>query len=445
MIVTTETQVTVNPWPEMVMPEREIKETLTYLAYKVGKPVRVRACNGELIYSENCVVVCAFTDDQEGKPKPKASNKQIVNDSGGLLAVVDHNCSMLVTDILGRDDEAARAALAHVAQAAIPLLDFDVAGLLKVQKSEMRMKVQTCLGAAVRQRLSDKTRELTGLEYEARDAYQKIVGAERRKPYLEHEIKMLERLSASKSSNLARQQAEALMRLQSDGVYEEFTLSPDGSLFANTGDITIHHDGYTFPLGRYRIEINPRGEVFIENLDEHPNATHPHPHVSTDHKPCLGNITADVPKLIGQMRFAEALQVLHLFLSSYNPGNPYEKIGAFDPTGTYVDEDENPCENCADNCSPYCIRECRNNDGYYDCPDCVDYRSDYCYNECTYNEDFELVSPCEDCQRPDGECYLECEYNDEWQLCNPCDDCESKNCEECDYFPKKEVLNHGKQ
>ena len=58
MIVTTETQVTVNPWPEMVMPEREIKETLTYLVYKVGKPVRVRACNGELFGElRRCVCV----------------------------------------------------------------------------------------------------------------------------------------------------------------------------------------------------------------------------------------------------------------------------------------------------------------------------------------------------------------------------------------------------
>ena len=173
------------------------------------------------------------------------------------------------------------------------------------------------------------------------------------------------------------------------------------------------------------------------------DADNPHPHVGTDGRPCLGNIAADIPKMLGSMRIAEALQVLYEFLGEYNPDSPYERISRFDPTGQYYDEeDENPCENCDESCSPYCIFECGENQGQYECPDCCDYRTDYCYSECSHNQDFERFSPCDDCGDKDTEhCYLNCQYNTQWLLRCPCDSCEHQECGPgCSYFKKLENL-----
>ncbi len=191
-------------------------------------------------------------------------------------------------------------------------------------------------------------------------------------------------------------------------------------------------------MGRYQISIDSKGNLKIEALDKHPNAEHPHPHIATDGQPCLGNIAPDIPKMIGSMRMAEVLTVLHEFLCQYNSGNPYEKIGSFDPTGQYEDED-NPCEDCNDSCSPYCINECGSNDGQYSCRDCNDCRSEYCYIECDYNQDFDKFSPCDDCSESGTKhCYLACRYNKSWKLHQPCDDdCQFEDCDaECPYFKK---------
>jgi len=118
------------------------------------------------------------------------------------------------------------------------------------------------------------------------------------------------------------------------------------------------------------------------------------------------------------MRFAEALQILHRFLCSYNREGAYERIGDFDPTGEYVDENDDPCENCDEKCSPWCIHGCEHNDWYSD-RDCYDYRTEWCF--------------------------LECEYNEDWSLQDPCDTCGHETCleAECPYFKKKCEVNSG--
>ena len=201
MLTTDTTQVTVEKWPEMVMPEREIQETLAYLAYKTGKPVRVRLNKGDLAYSDRSVIVCSLPDDQnEDQDSDTETHKpQIVNENGKLLAIVDHNCIMLAFDLLDRDDDEARTGLAQVAQEAFALLDFDIAGLMQAQRTVMFGKMQTCLIAAVSDRLASKKYELGDLKREVEAAYHQIVEAERRKPCLEREIKVLKRISASKS------------------------------------------------------------------------------------------------------------------------------------------------------------------------------------------------------------------------------------------------------
>lgn len=239
-----------------------------------------------------------------------------------------------------------------------------------------------------------------------------------------------------------RKQAHALIELQASGQYSGITANDDGSISATTSPITIEYDGWQSPLGRYDINIDPKGDIKIEALDPPTDTDNPHPHVATDGRPCLGNIAADIPKMLGSMRIAEALQVLYEFLCEYNPDSPHERISRFDPTGQYYDEDDNPCENCDQSCSPYCIFECGENEGQYECPDCYEYRTDYCYSDCSYNEDFERFKPCDDCgEKSTVHCCLSCQYNTQWQLYCPCEDCELGECgSECLYVNKLQHL-----
>jgi hypothetical protein len=242
---------------------------------------------------------------------------------------------------------------------------------------------------------------------------------------------------------LFRKQAKALVDLKASGDFTEITANDDCTVTAVTCPITIEHEGHEFEMGRYSITIDNRCEVNIKALDPHPNASYPHPHIAQDGYPCLGSIMGDIPKLLGSMRIAEALVLLHEFLCSYSSeGGPYEKIGAFDPTGRFVDENENPCENCDESCAPYCIGGCGNNEGSYCSSDCSEYRSSYCYRRCDYRQYCDL-SPCDDCDDSNTEhCYLECEYNSTWQKREPCEnDCEFENCnEECPYYSKLQSL-----
>ena len=263
---------------------------------------------------------------------------------------------------------------------------------------------------------------------------------------MEEEIALLSRLVERETSSLARSQAKALLQLQSTGSFSGVTFDAAGVLLATTTAITLEHDGWEFPLGRYDIEVPTTGDVRIKALDEHPNADHPHPHVARDHRPCLGNISADLAKLLGKLRYAEALQLLHSFLSSYNPDNPYEKISHFDPSGEYRDEDEDPCEDCDEKCTPHCIFSCEHNAGSFTCEDCGDLRTSYCYEECEHNAHHERFHPCDECESKGTEhCYLKCPYNKAWQLQDPCDECQEDDCvgSQCPYIQRKKEIEDG--
>jgi hypothetical protein len=371
---------------------------------------------------------------------------KIADEEDQLIGCVDHNRIILPIEITATDNEAARAILAYVVEQALPLLDFNVDDILKEKEAEFANHFAEAFHASVRTRLELRKEELSQKQRESEQAYYTVLDFERDKPVLEEEIALLSKLAERDRSALARSQAKALTQLQSSRQFSHVALDNQGVLRATTSAITIEHDGYEFLLGRYEIQIPTNGDARIKALDEHPNADHPHPHVARDNRPCLGNIAGDLAKLIGKMRYAEALQLLHSFLSSYNSENPYEKIGHFDPSGEYQDEDEDPCENCDDRCTPYCIFSCDHNADIYTCEDCCEHRSQYCYEECEHNTDFERFHPCDNCEsKGTDDCYLTCRYNKEWELQKPCDECEEEECrkEDCPSFEKKQELEHA--
>jgi hypothetical protein len=451
----------------MAIPEMEIQNILTFLAYKTNKPVTFRWYTEDEGYSENSTSVRVAVSDGLCKTSKTDTvrlgekhyalsesqvmvdidvevpeEKRILDDDFLTLAYVDHNRIVVPIELTATNNEEGRALLAYIVERAIELLDFKMSDKLLEQSEKLSQQFCEAFARGVQRRINDREEELRDSQQKADQAYYTILDFEQRKPVIQKELKYLKKLERIRKPRLFRKQAHALIELQASGQYSSITTNDNGSIAATTTPITIKYDGWQFPLGRYDINIDPKGDITIEALDPPTDADNPHPHVGTDGRPCLGNIAADIPKMLGSMRIAEALQVLYEFLCGYNPDGPYERISHFDPTGQYYDEDENPCENCNESCSPYCIFECSENEGRYSCDDCYDQRSDYCFQDCSYNENFSRFKPCEDCgDEGSRHCYLDCQYNEKWLLRCPCDDCEFEQCSsECSYFKKLQTL-----
>jgi hypothetical protein len=467
--------ITIYRWSSLAMPEAEIRNILTYLSYKTNRPVTFRWYSEDEGYSENSVSVRIAVADGlskaartgvirigDSKYTPSDNQvsvdidvsvpeeKQILDDDFLVLAYVDHNRLIIPIELTASDNQETRAIFSYIIEHSVGLLDFKMTDKLLEYRQRLAERFCEAFARGVRDRISESEENLRNSEREAQSAYYKILDYEHKRPVIQKELKYLKKLQQARKPRLFQKQAQGLIELLATGRYESIEANDNNSITAVTSPVTIEHEKFRFPVGRYQITIDSRGELKIEALDEHPKADYPHPHVSTDGRPCLGNIAADIPKMIGSMQIAEALTVLYEFLCQYNPDQPFEKISHFDPTGQYQDED-NPCENCDECCTPYCIHECRENDDFYSCSDCCDYRFDYCYQDCDYNQDFEQFSPCDDCKDGNSEhCYLECSYNEDWQLQKPCDDdCKFEECtSECPYFKKlqgleKEVKNAG--
>ena len=458
--------ISIEPWPTMAIDMDELRIILTYLAYKSKKQVSFGKYVSDEGYSKDSVCVRIAVNDgdrqfeeisdvcisgkffqldrSQVKIEPDIdSAKQLQDDNGVILAYVDHNRIIFPVDLTAVDNEASRHILAHVLKEALELLDFTVDAKLLQKRDEVINAFCRLFKNNVGDRFLERQQELSNLKRSADQAYHTIVSYQNKKPIIEKELDNLKRLSDIPEPQLFKKQAKMLVDLAATGDFTCIRIGEDDSIIATTGPITINYQYHDFPMGRYNIIIDSHCHVRMEALDDHPNAEYPHPHVANDGYPCLGNISADVPALLGSMRIAEALQLLYEFLCSYSPDtSPYEVIANFDPHGTFRDENDDPCENCDESSSPYCIGSCSSNTGNYGCSDCSEYRTRYCYRDCEYNESCDL-SPCDNCGDKSTEsCYLECEYNSDWDRRDPCEDvCEFQDCSaECVYYQKKQEL-----
>lgn len=457
---TSDLRVDIARWSGCQVPRAELIGALTFLAHKAGKSVRCAPFRGGLQYAAGFVNVYICTSESCTEPSPvwrvklagrfhdvhgkqarfesvkDLPGREIRDEEGRLLARVDHNCVLIPIDITAVDNDAARAILAHVVEEAVPLLDFDIDELVDKQKQQITEQYGAFHRSALRSRISDRTREVQRLEREASDLYYRLVGVERDLPIMKQELEVLQDLAEGTVPPLVAKQAKGILDLIANGQYEEITPAADGSLVARTSQILIEYDAWLFELGRYEIGIDAAGKVTILSADGIEADGYPHPHVDSNGRPCLGNISADLAKSVGKMRIAEALTLLYDFLSSYNHDGPFVRIGKFDPN--YDDPDEAPCDDCPDYGTPHCILECPHNDGQYCCSDCCEYRTEFCYTECPHNvPGFEYVSPCDNCERDPQYCFLECQFNENWEQGNPCDDCNRPTCDGCPFLEKK--------
>ena len=221
-------------------------------------------------------------------------------------------------------------------------------------------------------------------------------------------------------------------------------------LTAETGPVQIDHEGATYDLGRFRIEIGFASDTLeIHNLvpDRIIDGYH-HPHVNSSGNPCLGNISLSLAKLLTAKQYVPALILTHQFLCSYSADNPYIKIERWDPD--WVDDDDD-YETCYENASTQVCIDC-SRDG---CP-WWDDRYERCREfaelerclECKDCDEWEtLVENCREDKQP-WECVTcgtnGCQWAGDERACRDshnaedCPDCDQTDCQ---YYPEPEEEN----
>jgi len=65
-----------------------------------------------------------------------------------------------------------------------------------------------------------------------------------------------------------------------------------------------------------------------------------HPHINRENI-CWGNIGPTISRLLGQLELHGLFQMVHQFLITYNPDDPYQRIERWDPNWEDEDEDSN--------------------------------------------------------------------------------------------------------
>ena len=222
-------------------------------------------------------------------------------------------------------------------------------------------------------------------------------------------------------------------------------------LTAETGPIEVDHEGLTYDLGRFQVEIAFTSDTLeITNLELGRIIDgYPHPHVSGSGAPCLGNISLSLSKLLAEKQYVAALVLIHQFLCSYNEDNPYLRIEKWDPSW---EGDDDEYESCYENASTQ---------------DCIDCTRDGCpwwddrYDRCREFADLERCLACKSCSEWEYQVEACREDQKAWE-CVDCGlsacpwagdekDCydshDGADCLECDrthceYYPDEEENNY---
>ena len=82
-----------------------------------------------------------------------------------------------------------------------------------------------------------------------------------------------------------------------------------------TKPVSISSNGTLYSVGRFVIRISKSGAFFIWNLDRlHPEGV-PHPHISREGTPCLGNASSAIHSAFAEYRYADGVDYLLKWLT----------------------------------------------------------------------------------------------------------------------------------
>lgn len=260
---------------------------------------------------------------------PVQGRGRVIKDADGnaVVQVVGRKVYVLC-DLLSCDEPWAASALARAVYDGIrasegnPLDDDgDAATWREALDAERDKYVDLCI-TRIDNRVGDIQREIDGYDGEIREAGQRIAQAVRKR---HGAAQALERLAKDERTAEAGRLKKEFDQLAAAKPVLAVRAYPD-RVEVDTRTVVIAHMGRRYEIGRFRIAIGDRCDLSIANLSNTASGTHcEHPHVR-DGRPCLGNISEAIGKLLGEREYALVVNMLFRFLESYNPGNPYAKI-----------------------------------------------------------------------------------------------------------------------
>ena len=185
--------------------------------------------------------------------------------------------------------------------------------------------VQYCNKAYLKA-LNDKRKEVKEINWVISQQEKNIFEHERKKLNILNELKNMNEESVK---NAKKEEYSEITKLVELGMYKEFKIR-DGKLLGYTTEITINYEGRNYKMGEFEVSISGEsGFLNITNLTNQRKGYN-HPHVNREGGCCLGNVRADIHKMIGAEQYLLAFQMLYQFLASYDSHNPYTAIDLWD-------------------------------------------------------------------------------------------------------------------
>lgn len=138
------------------------------------------------------------------------------------------------------------------------------------------------------------------------------------------EYAVVKRLYAMlEANNFAQHEPSRLIedypRIVAHPLVRSAKIVPEAGVEVRTKDIVILHDGQHYSIGNFTICFGLEdGPVIWAEESFHPTGE-PHPHLSAHNGPCFGNIGEAIDDALLDCRYADALEYILLWLTSYSP------------------------------------------------------------------------------------------------------------------------------
>lgn len=198
------------------------------------------------------------------------------------------------------------------------------ANLKPYTKEEIREKNKLNLKAWMTKDLKEKKEKIKGnIDLYQRNIDQAMEKITQQTKKMKSSIRTLKMFDSGLDNSKIEKTINKLFGI---GGIDSITISSD-MIIATTSSITMKDvDGKYMPedIGRYKIEINPTGNVMAFSLDgKHPSNIPQHPHVSYEGRICYGEISATVAELMADMEIDVVVTMTMKLLECYNKRSPF--------------------------------------------------------------------------------------------------------------------------
>ena len=220
------------------------------------------------------------------------------------------------------------------------LIDEHLPKLARKHKKSLRQQFIHRMMRCAEDRKVNLKSQIASDEYEVENLSQKLTELSINISNTKHMLTFFEK-SDDYLKKFALQMWVDLLKLV-PGLYQAFRFEGD-SIFGLTHRVNIRYEGEDYEFEPYEVELDIRNAKINIRGEENRVDVYIHPHISDE--VCWGSIGGLISKLIGQLDLHGLFQLVHTFLSSYNPDDPYLRIERWNPDWEEPDEE----------CDEYCV------------------------------------------------------------------------------------------